>query len=266
MVSKKYENLTGILKDCGRLCVSFSGGVDSSFLAYAAAEALGRENVLLVYVKGVAGSAEQHKNAEKVAGELGLDLRVVEVNELEVPEVAASDERRCYFCKKNIVAHIRDVIEPLGFTKIGCGSNADDLADYRPGREAVLEEKVLEPLLDADMNKQDIRKLSAQFGLSTADMPSNPCLLSRVPYGMAASEPMLRQIEGGEAILKSYGFDVCRFRHYGNSAKVEIAADKLAKCKQIWGEIEPRLLALGFEKIILDERGFRSGSLNEAIK
>jgi uncharacterized protein len=83
---------------------------------------------------------------------------------------------------------------------------------------------------------------------------------------MAASEPMLRQIEGGEAILKSYGFDVCRFRHYGNSAKVEIAADKLAKCKQIWGEIEPRLLALGFEKIILDERGFRSGSLNEAIK
>ena len=265
MENAKYNKLILQLIELGRVCVSFSGGVDSALLAYACKEAVGAENVLCVYASGKASSQSQRENAVAVANEIGLELVVVPVDELAIAQVLRGDTRRCYYCKTNIIREIRKVAKARNFEHIVCGSNTDDLSDYRPGRDAVEEGNVLEPMLTASLCKQEIRELSEKFGLSTAKMPSDPCLISRVPYNRPISEKMLRQIEEAEKVLRQAGFEICRVRHYGITAKIEIPIEKFSQYRANEQTISEQILKLGFSQVMLDEKGFRSGSLNNSV-
>ncbi|AQQ10063.1 NAD synthetase [Sedimentisphaera cyanobacteriorum] len=266
MCQKKYEELCEIIRKSGKMCVSFSGGVDSSFLAYTCRKVLGRNNMLCVYVRGKAASRKQTDNARKSAEKYDFPLEIIDVDELEVEQVRRGDPRRCYFCKKNILSLIGKKAGEQEFNVIACGSNLDDLSDYRPGRDAVKEMGVSEPLLEAKLTKDEIRSLSRRFGLDTADMPSEPCLLSRIPYNRPADERMLRQVEQAEKVLGDFGFDVCRVRHYGITAKIEIPPQKFEQYRKNEPQIREKILETGFSEAVLDENGFRSGSLNDSLR
>ncbi|ARN56972.1 ATP-dependent sacrificial sulfur transferase LarE [Sedimentisphaera salicampi] len=266
MCLKKYEKLCETIRRSGKVCVSFSGGVDSSFLAYTCRKVLGKKNMLCVYVRGAAASEKQTSNVSATAEKYDFPLEIINVNELEVEQVRRGDPRRCYFCKKNIISLISRKAEEKGFNIIACGSNLDDLSDYRPGRDAVKEMGVSEPLLEAKLTKDEIRSLSRKFGLDTADMPSEPCLLSRIPYNRPADRRMLTQVEEAEKVLADFGFDVCRVRHYGITAKIEIPPEKFEQYKKSEQHIKEKILNAGFSEVVLDENGFRSGSLNDSLR
>jgi pyridinium-3,5-biscarboxylic acid mononucleotide sulfurtransferase len=265
MDNQIYSKLLEIIKPCRRLCVSYSGGVDSTFLAAAAIDALGAENVLCVLVKGYALPSREYTNAVKYAQAMGAELVVLDIDEFEVPQFGDNTTDRCYHCKKAIFSAIFNLMKERGFDKLACGSNIDDLSDYRPGNKAVEQAGVLCPLIEAGLDKAAIRELSRELGLASADNPSSPCLASRVPYGRAVTPAMLEQIDRAEDYLYELGLVPVRVRHYGDTARIEAAAADFQRVLGAREKIVGRLRDLGFTYVTLDLTGFRSGAMNETL-
>jgi len=254
------------LRAAGRVLVAFSGGVDSSYLAWVAHDELG-EGALAVTAVSPSYPAAHRRVAEQVVRDFGIAHRFVETAEMASAAYRANRPDRCYHCKSELFAVLGALRDELGFDAVAYGVNTDDTGDFRPGHRAAAERGVLSPFLEAGLSKADIRALSRAAGLPTADLPASACLASRLPYGTEVTAERLRQVEEGEARLRDLGFRQVRLRHHGELARVEIDPAELpralepAMAKAIVAAVKP----LGFRYVSLDLEGYRTGALNEVL-
>jgi uncharacterized protein len=244
--------------------VGYSGGVDSTFLAAAALDALGRDGTLAVLGRSPSVPGAQLAAARATAAALALPLLEVDTHELDDPRYAANPSTRCYYCKAELWSRLAPIARDRGMTLVD-GTNADDLADHRPGARAAAEHGVRSPLAECGLTKNSIRTLSAARGLPTWAQPSAPCLASRLPYGTAVTPARLAQVEAAEAALRRAGVNGdLRVRHHGDLARVELAPGHLDRwlAPAARDQLVAAVREAGFARVALDLRGFRSGSLN----
>jgi uncharacterized protein len=263
---RKQARLEDELRRAGRLLVAFSGGVDSSYLAFAAHRLLG-DAALAVTAESPSYPRSHREMAERIAREFGIPHRFVATAEMESEAYRANAPDRCYHCKSELFEVLGRLREELGFDAVAYGVNRDDTRDFRPGHRAAAERGVLSPLLAAELGKEEIRALSREAGLPTADLPASACLSSRLPYGTAVTPERLRQVEAGEERLRALGFRQVRVRHHGPLARVEVDPSELARALDpgVAARIVAELKPLGFRWVSLDLEGYRMGSLNEAL-
>ncbi|MHA7838583.1 MAG: ATP-dependent sacrificial sulfur transferase LarE [bacterium] len=263
----KQDALLASLARAGRVLIAFSGGVDSSYLAWAAQRALGKDSLCVTAVS--ASYPESHREmAEEIVRRFDLPHRFVETHEMERLEYRANAADRCYHCKSELFDVMDRLGSELGFDRIAYGVNTDDTSDFRPGHRAAHEHAVLAPFLEADLSKAEIRELSRAAGLPTADLPASACLSSRLPYGTEVTEERLDQVEQGEARLRALGFRQVRLRHHGELARVEIEPRELPRAldPEMAARIVETIKPLGFRYVSLDLEGYRTGSLNEVLQ
>ena len=266
-IQKKHETLKNLLQGYGKAAVAFSGGVDSTFLLKACVEALGACNVLACI--GISPSLAQHQleQARTMAKLIGIELIELTLDELNDPNYQANKADRCFHCKSCQFRTIQEYARERGIEYTLCGSNFDDKDDYRPGNMAVAALGIGTPLMAAELTKPEIRELSRQRGLPTADVPASPCLASRMAYGESITEEKLNQVEQAEAVLRELGFVEFRVRHHGKIARIEVPPNDISKIADasIREIILEKIKLLGFQYISLDLQGFRTGSLNEML-
>ena len=266
-VQKKYNSLQEALKRLGKVVVAFSGGVDSTFLLKVAVDTLGAENVLACISVGPSEPANQLQRAAEVAKSIGAELQIVEANELADPNFAANKADRCFHCKSHLCKVLLDIARQRGFKHVVFGTNYDDLADFRPGNRAMKIFGICSPLAEAKLTKRDIRQLSREMNLPTADLPASPCLASRIAYGIEVTEQRLKQIDEAEEYLRSLGFVEFRVRHHDTIARIEVHPQDIERivAEPLRSQIVDKIKSLGFKFVTIDLQGFRSGSLNEPL-
>jgi pyridinium-3,5-biscarboxylic acid mononucleotide sulfurtransferase len=254
------------LAACGDLVVAFSGGVDSSLLLAVAASVLG-DRVVAATAVSPSLAASERAEAAALAADLGVRHVEVATDEMERAAYRRNDADRCFHCKSALF----DVLEPLAAAFAGAtiavGTITDDLGDHRPGQRAAAERGVVTPLADAGLTKADVRALSRELGLPTADKPAAACLASRVAYGLQVTPLRLSRIERAEAWLRERLGDRVdlRVRDHDDLARVEVAADRLGDVVALAAELDAALRALGWRHVTIDAGGFRSGSMNAGL-
>ena len=266
-VVSKRNKLYALLADFPGLIVAYSGGVDSAYLAYAASQVLGGRSLCIT--ANSPSYPERHRTlALRIAADFGLQHEVITTNETSRPDYRANPANRCYFCKHELYTHLAAIGRERGFPVIVDGSNADDRGDYRPGRQAAREFGVRSPLDEVGLTKDEIRELSREAGLPTWDEPASACLSSRIPYFSEVTEDKLRMIERAENVLRDLGFRVCRVRHHDTVARLEIGREEMARAlePEVADAIDRELRAIGYQHVTLDLRGYRLGSLNDALR
>jgi uncharacterized protein len=263
----KADRLEAIVRSHPKALVAFSGGVDSTLLLRVARDVLGPKNVTAVTGVSQTYTAEEKQTARRFARELGVEHVLIETDELALGDFAANPADRCYFCKRELFGKILDLARARGIDAVFDATNADDLADYRPGRKALEESGVTSPLLQAGFTKKDVRTLSRKFGLSSWDKPANPCLASRIPYGTPITRETLDKVRAGEAFIRKLGFPVARLRHHGELGRIEVPAGDFARLLKpaTARKLAAKLRSLGYLWIALDVEGYRMGSLNRAV-
>jgi uncharacterized protein len=262
-ILRKYRNLVKILKSQGSLLVAFSGGVDSSLLLKAAAEALG-SNVLAAVVDSPIVHREEIKTARAIARQLGVRLRMVRSDDYLAEDFKKNSPLRCYICKRALFRRLLDLARKEKLAVVAEGSNLDDELDYRPGEKALQELGVKSPLKEAGLRKAEIRLLSRHFGLPNWDRPANACLATRIPFGQPVEIEWLARIDRGESFLKKIGFSQVRLRHHGETARIEVGPEEISLAIEPENrqKIIDRLKKLGWKYVALDLEGYRMGSLN----
>jgi uncharacterized protein len=266
VLDQKAERLREMLAGRGRLIVAYSGGVDSAFLAWMAHGVLGAE--MLALIADSASLARTHlEDALAFARESGIPIEVVATQELENPAYVRNDATRCFHCKDELFTVLERYREARGFDAIAYGVNTDDAGDFRPGQEAARQHHVLAPLLEAGLNKAEIRELARRAELRVWDKPASACLSSRMEYGRAVTPEALSVIERGEDALRAMGFRQVRVRHHGEIVRIEIAREELPRAltAEMAREFTSLFKQLGFKFVTLDLEGFRSGSMNQLL-
>ncbi len=266
-LQQKEQDLRLRLRQCDGLLVAFSGGLDSTLLAAVAHAELGERMLAVTALSPVYPEHEQ-REAAAWAAQTGIPYATVVSNELEVPGYAENPPNRCYLCKGELFTLLKTMAAERGLNAVADGTNADDAADYRPGRQAACELGIISPLLDAGLGKSDIRALSRALGLPTADKPAFACLASRFPYGSLITEDKLKAVGAVENVLRTLGFRQFRARHHGDTVRIEVAPDELPHL--IDPAIRAQTLAAahgaGFTYVAADLDGYRTGSLNAGLE
>lgn len=269
-VEEKYFHLQEILKSMEKVMVAFSGGVDSALVLKVAVDVLGNQKVLAVTADSESYPREELNSAVKFAQAIGLDgrHRIIRTEELSNPDYAANAFSRCFFCKDELYAHLKQIAESENIHYILDGCNVSDQGDFRPGREAAKKHGIRSPLIEADLNKEEIREISKSLGISVWDKPALACLSSRIPYGQKVTKEKLSQIERAEEFLHSLGFRQLRVRYHEKMARIELEPAEIPKMldTEIRNKIFKKLREIGYLYVTLDLQGYRSGSLNEVLK
>jgi uncharacterized protein len=251
--------------------VAYSGGVDSALLAFAAHRALG-ENMMAVLADSPSLSRREYNFALNFAQRHGIPLQIVQTQEMKNPEYRANPANRCYFCKTALFERIEELRRQLqkppdvSTWPIFYGANLDDLGDFRPGMQAAREASILAPYIELNINKRTIRAICAYYGLEIAEKPAMPCMASRIAYGEEVTREKLNQIEEAESYLYTLGFHELRVRHHGDTARIEVLPQDIAALIENREKISRKLHELGFVYVSLDLDGYKSGSLNAALK
>jgi len=246
--------------------IALSGGVDSCLVTFLARHFLGRERTLAVISNSASLKKRDLDTARRFCEEHDISLLEIDAREIDDPNYASNPTNRCYYCKTALYTSMQRLrTERYPSYRILNGNNFSDFGDYRPGLEAAGEHRVLSPLADCGFSKADIRTMARHFQLATWDKPASPCLSSRFPYGHHITVEKLRQVEEGEELLAAYGFDNMRLRHYGDTARIEVPADQVARLREHFDAISGQLRDLGFERCEIDEEGLVSGKLNRVL-
>ena len=247
--------------------VAYSGGVDSTFLAKMAYDALGSEALAVTAVSASLARAERD-DASRFAAQIGIRHEFIETRELDNPAYRANDSSRCFHCKAELFDRLREFVAERGVRHMLYGPVVDDLGDFRPGMAASRARGARAPLVEAGLRKAEVRELSRRLGLPSWDKPAVACLSSRVAYGSEVTVEKLRQIEDAEALLRAEGFRELRVRHHDSIARIEVPESELVRFTRDPARrqrIIQGLKALGFTYVTLDLQGFRSGAMNEAL-
>ena len=265
-VRTKYEHLKTIVRSVGRAVIAYSGGVDSTLMAKVALDTLAAENVLAVLAVSSSLGKDELQQALNVAGEIGIPYLTVETAEVADPNYAANPINRCYFCKQHVYSALLEVAHERNFEIVFDGFNANDRADFRPGRKAGRELGVRSPLAEAEFSKDEIRELARHFGLSNWAKPSMACLSSRVEYGTMITPRILDTIDRAEQALRDLGFDDLRVRHHDKLARIEVDESVIERALLCREQIIEAVKRAGYIYVTLDLQGLRHGSMNEGLK
>ncbi len=250
------------LAQLGSVLLGYSGGVDSALLAVVARRALGPDRFLAVIGRSPSYPAAQYATATALARQFDVPLLELDTAELDDPDYRANSPDRCYFCKRELWNRLGQVARARGFGAIVDGTNADDTREHRPGMRAAFESSIVSPLAELGWTKAMVRQAARELGLPTWEAPASPCLSSRIQYGLEVTPDRLGQVESAETFLRELGVNGdLRVRHRGNHASIEVDPAMRPLLEQAWSRVEARLLALGFERVALDPRGYRRGGL-----
>ena len=262
--SDKYEELKRVIKRYSSAVIAFSGGIDSSLVAFVAAEVLGSK--ALAVTSGSASLKRSDLNlAETLGSAWGINHEVIVTDELSKPDYRSNPVNRCFHCKTSLYSSLAEICKGKNIEVILNGTNTDDLGDHRPGLIAADNYQVCSPLVEAGFTKADVRSLANELGLKNANKPQSACLSSRFPYGTSINEDLLSQVEQSESVLEMLGFTQFRVRHHGELARIEVIETEFNKAMEYRAEIDEGLRRAGYKYISLDLTGFRSGSLNEGL-
>lgn len=263
-LTARIDALEDLVAGCDTVLVAFSGGVDSSLVAHVAHRILDTDAVIALALTETIAT-EDVELARAMAAAHNFNYVEVSYSELAIPEYAANPTNRCYYCKGALFDRLAVIARERGIDVLFDGANLDDVGDYRPGRQAAREHGVRSPLIEAGFTKADVRNAAKFFGLANHDKPAAPCLSSRIPYGTFIDASSLVRIAQAERAIRGHGFVNVRVRHRGTHATVEVDPADVGRLRLVFGEVERQLRDLGYEEIVLDEEGFRSGKLNSNL-
>ena len=262
----KEEQLRSLFREMRAVIVAYSGGVDSSYVAYVATSELGT-NAICVTGQSASLPEYQLDEIDRAVKEFGFNHQRIQTEELDHPGYRANAGNRCYFCKDELYTKLEPFAQSQNINFIVDGSTTDDLDDYRPGRQAAKEHSVRSPLIEVQISKAEVRELSRRANLPTWNKPASPCLSSRIAYGTTVTIERLRKVDRGEEILREFGFREFRVRHHDTLVRLEIAPEEmdLVLKREVVEQLAQRFRELGFKYVTLDLQGYRSGSMNEVL-
>lgn len=266
MKDAKLSALINILKNMESAVLAYSGGVDSTLLL----KAMQLSGIRSLAVTAVSETMPEQDciASKKMAEKTGIEQRIIRTDELRIKNFVNNPPDRCFFCKNELFGKIKKIAQKGGYSFVLDGSNLDDMDDWRPGRKAVLKHGVRSPLIEAGLNKKEIRNISKKLKLPAWDKPSSPCLASRFPYREKITVTALKQVAEAEKFLQSIGFVEFRVRHHGDIARIELKGNDFKKLLSsgVRKTVTEKLKSLGYKFISLDLEGFRSGRMNEGLK
>ena len=265
-LDQKEHALRARLAALGSVLVAYSGGTDSAFLAWTAHQVLG-DRMLALLADSPSLPRHELKLAMEFAEHWGIPLRVIATEEIDNPEYTRNDASRCFHCKDELFTVMEREYSNGKFEYIAYGKNVDDEGDFRPGQRAAALHRVVAPLAEAGLTKQEIRTLAERSRLALWDKPASACLSSRIEYGRPVTREALAAVEAGEEALRELGFRQARVRHHGEIVRIEIARAELDRAfsPEMAAQLVPIFKQLGFKYVTLDCEGYRSGSMNAVL-
>ncbi len=261
---QKTKQLDALIKSWGKVIIGYSGGVDSTLVAFVANKVLGN-NALIVLARTETITEEDVNLARGIAKKHHFNFQEIVYNELEIKNYATNPVNRCYFCKQELYKRLGEIAKTEDIDYILDGANLDDIGDYRPGRIAAKEYQVRSPLIESKFTKQDVRDAALLYGLPNYDKPSAPCLSSRILYGTIIDRTSINMIAQAERYIREKGFTNVRVRHFQTTAKIEVDDWTIPKLTAIFNDVQSFLKSLGYKEVLIDKEGFKSGKLNREI-